>query len=102
MDVITGNVLRSVATKSCLEIDTNKLCSYCGKLGHKFSECRLRQKDGQEKSEKANLAKSVERNPGYDNELGFVFREVTKSENKETMPQSKDNGGWARNRPCEH
>ena len=69
-----------MTTKSCLEIYTNKLCSYCGKPGHKFSECRLRKKNGQEKNEKANMAKSVESVPGFDNELGFVCLEVTKSE----------------------
>ena len=34
----------SVTTKPCLEIYTNKLCSYFGKLGHKFSEFRLRKR----------------------------------------------------------
>ena len=75
-----------VTSKSCIEIYTNKLCSYCDKSGHKFSECRLRKKNDQEKNENANLAKSVERDPGHDNELGFVCREVTKSENIDTMP----------------
>ena len=37
---------------------------------------------------KAKLAKTVSENPGYDNELGFMCREVTKSESKETMHQS--------------
>ena len=38
---------------------------------------------------KAKLAKTVSENPGYDDELGFVCREVTKSESKETMRQNK-------------
>ena len=53
-----------VTSESCLEIYTNKLCFYCGKSGHKFSECRLRKKNAQGKNEKANLAKTVNENPG--------------------------------------
>lgn len=55
----------NVTTKSRLEIYTNKLCSFCGKPGHKFSECRLRKKNSQEKNEKSNMVRSAERNPGY-------------------------------------
>ena len=92
MDIHTGNDLKktknSVTSKSCLGIYTNKLCSFSGKPGHQLSPCRLRKKNAQEKSKTANLAKSVERNPGYDGELGFVCREVAKSKNKETMSQS--------------
>ena len=38
---------------------------------------------------KAKLAKTVNENPGYDDELGFMCREVTKNESRETMHQSK-------------
>ena len=85
-----------VTSKSCLEIYTNKLCFCCGKSEHKFSECRLRQKSVQEKSERANVAKTVEENPGYNDELGFICREVTKNESNETMHQSESSRG-ARN-----
>ena len=81
-----------MTSKSCLEIYTNKLCSYCGKSGHKFSECRLKKKHQEEKGEKAKLAKSESENPGCDDELAFVCHEVTKNESNETMHQSKSNG----------
>ena len=77
-----------VTSKSCLEIYTNKLCYYCGKSGHKLSECRLRKKHQEEKGEKAKLAKSESENPGCDDKLAFVCHEVTKNENNETMHQS--------------
>ena len=88
-----------MSTKSYLEMFTNKLCLYCGKPGHKFSECRLRKKNGQEKNEKANLAKSSERSPGYNDELGVVCREVTNSESNGKMPQSKSSGGVSKIQP---
>ena len=56
----------------------------------------MRKKNVQEENQRANLAKTVEVNPGYDGELGFVCREVNENESEETMHQSESSGGGER------
>ena len=78
-----------ITGKSCKEIYKNRLCGYCGKPGHVYKNCNARKRYENEKQEKANLANSSERFPGYSEELGFCCQMVTNSERKIQNGNSK-------------
>ena len=60
---------------------------------HKIGECRNRKNKDQEEDEKAKLSNSVERDPEYDEELGFVCLEVTNIEENEMMLRNEETRG---------